>query len=113
MEPKRGAGLGQIIKQSGAFGLDDKVPGFPQIGDLKTDDVRVTLPYCWLSPIDTWDNPSTCAVDTYDLSGDSAKFISRIHNRPDLLPVAKVMEYAAQCDYGALLGYCSSRWPTA
>ncbi len=106
--PKRSAGLAQIIKQSGAFGLDDHVPGFQQIGDLKTDGVRVTLPYCWFSPIDTWDNPSMCAVDTYDLSGDNAKFISRVYNRPDLLPVAKAIEYAEQRDYGALLGYCGS-----
>jgi hypothetical protein len=106
--PKRIAGLAQIIKQSGAFGLDDHVPGFQQIGDLKTDGVRVTLPYCWFSPIDTWDNPSMCAVDTYDLSGDNAKFISRAYNRPDLLPVAKAIEYAEQRDYGALLGYCGS-----
>ena len=105
--PKRIAGLVQIIKQSGAFGLED-VPGFPQIGDFKTEGLRVTLPYCWFSPIDTWDNPSMCAVDTYDLSGDKAKFISRVYNRPDLLPVAKAIEYAEQRDYGALLGYCGS-----
>lgn len=106
--PERIAGLAQIIKQSGAFGLDDKVPGFPQIGDLKTDGPRITIPYCWFSPIDTWDNPSLCAVDTYDLSGDNARFISRVYNRPDLLPVAKAIEYAGQRDYGALLGYCGS-----
>jgi hypothetical protein len=105
--PERIAGLAQIIKQSGAFGLDT-VSGFPKIGDLKTDGPRVTLPYCWFSPIDTWDNPSMCAVDTYDLSGDNAKFISRVYNRPDLLPVAKAIEYAEQRDYGALLGYCGS-----
>jgi hypothetical protein len=49
-----------------------------------------------------------CTVDTYDLSGDNAKFISRVHNRPDLLPVAKAIEYAEQRDYAALLGYCGS-----
>lgn len=102
------AGLAQIIKQTGAFGLDDKVSGFPQIGDLKTEGPRVTLPYCWFSPIDTWDNPSMCAVDTYDLSGDNVKFISRVYNRPDLLPVSKAIQYAEQRDYGALLGYCGS-----
>ena len=106
--PKGSAGLVQIIKQSGAFGLDDKVPGFPQIGDLKTAGPRVTIPYCWFSPIDTWDNPSMCAVDTYGLSGDNVRFISRVYNRPDLLPVAKAIEYAGQRDYGALLGYCGS-----
>jgi hypothetical protein len=107
-DAKRFAGFVQIVKQSGSFGLDDKVPGFPQIGDLKTEGLRVTLPYCWFSPIDTWDNPSMCAVDTYDLSGDRAKFISRAYNRPDLLPVAKAIEYAEQRDYAALLGYCGS-----
>ena len=49
-----------------------------------------------------------CTVDTYDLSGDNARFISRVYNRPDLLPVAKAIEYAEQRDYGALLGYCGS-----
>jgi hypothetical protein len=107
-DAKRFAHFVQIVKQSGSFGLDDKVPGFPQIGDLKTEGLRVTLPYCWFSPIDTWDNPSMCAVDTYDLSGDRAKFISRAYNRPDLLPVAKAIEYAEQRDYAALLGYCGS-----
>jgi hypothetical protein len=106
--PMHIAGLTQIIKQSGAFGLDDKVPGFPQIGKLKTDGSQVTLPYCWFSRIDTWDNPSLCAVDTYDLSGDNARFISRVYNRPDLLPVSKAIEYAEQRDYAALQGYCGS-----
>jgi len=106
-DPERIAGLAQVIKQSGAFGLD-VVPEFPRIGDFKTDGVRITLPYCWFSPIDTWDNPSMCAVDTYDLSGDNVKFISRAYNRPDLLPIAKAIEYAEHRDYGALLGYCGS-----
>ena len=106
-DPEAIPGLTQIIKQSGSFGLD-KVPDFPQIGHFKTEGPQVTIPYCWFSPIDTWDNPSMCAVDTYDLSGDNAKFISRVYNRPDLLPVAKAIEYAEQRDYGALQGYCGS-----
>lgn len=100
--------LEQVIKQAGAFGLDDKVPGFPQIGELRTASLLITLPYCWFSAIDTWDNPSLCAVDTYDLSGDNVRFRSRTYNRPDLVPVAKVIEYAEQRDYRALLGYCAS-----
>jgi hypothetical protein len=105
------AGLGQlrqIIKQDGAFGLDDKVPGFPQIGRLRTEGSRITLPYCWFSPIDTWDNPSLCSVDTYDISGHNVRFRSRIYNRPDLLPIAKALAYAEQRDYRAVLGYCAS-----
>jgi hypothetical protein len=100
--------LRQIIKQAGAFGLDDKVPGFPQIGRLQTEGSLVTLPFCWFSRIDTWDNPSLCAVDTYDISGDNVRFRTRIYNRPDLVPIAKVIEYAEQRDLPAVLGYCAS-----
>lgn len=107
-KPEGAGELAQIFKQSGAFGMDDRVPGFAPIGQLKTEGALVTIPYCWFSAIDTWDNPSMCAVDTYDLSGDNTKFISRAYNRPDLLPVAKAIEYAEQRDYGALMGYCAS-----
>lgn len=106
--------LEQIIKQSGSFGLD-QVPAkptaknpFPGIGELQTKGAIVSLPYCWFSAIDTWDNPSMCAVDTYDLSGDNVKFRSRSYNRPDLLPIAKAIEYAEQHDYPAVLAYCGS-----
>lgn len=97
-----------IIEQAGSLGLDDKVPGFPHIGTLRTEGEQVTLPYCWFSSIDTWDNPSLCAVDTYDLSGDLVRFRSRVYNRPDLVPVARAVKYAQQRDLQALLGYCAS-----
>jgi hypothetical protein len=100
--------LDKIIEQAGALGLDDAVPGFPQIGELRTEGPLVSLPYCSFSAIDTWDNPSLCVLDTYDLSGDEAKFQSRVYNRPELEPVAKVIEYAQKRDYSALLGYCAS-----
>jgi hypothetical protein len=98
----------QIIHQGGSFGLDDNAPGFPQIGELRTDSSLITLPYCWFSAIDTWDNPSLCAVDTYDLSGDVVKFQSRAYNRPDLVPVAKAIGYARERDSAAARGYCAS-----
>ena len=107
-DPKGDGDLEQIIEQSGAFGLDDRVPGFGQIGELRTEGPAVTLPYCWFSQIDTWDNPSLCAVDTYDIAGDHVKFRSREYNRPDLVPIAKVIEYAEQRDYPAVLAYCAS-----
>jgi hypothetical protein len=106
--PEGNGDLEQIIKQAGAFGLDTKVPGFAQIGKLRTEGSLITLPYCWFSPIDTWDNPSLCAVDSYDLSDDDARFRSHAYNRPDLVPVAKVLEYAERRDYLAVLGYCAS-----
>lgn len=98
----------QIIQQDGAIGLDDDVKDFPVIGKLQTENALVTLPYCWFSPIDTWDNPSLCALDTYDLSGDDVRFRSRIYNRPDLVPIAKAIEYAEHRDYPAVLSYCAS-----
>lgn len=107
-DPKGFGDLKQIIKQAGAFGLDDNVSGFPQIGELRTEGLAITLPYCWFSPIDTWDNPSLCAVDTYDLSGDDVRFRSHAYNRPDLLPIAKALAYAEQRDFPAVLGYCAS-----
>jgi hypothetical protein len=106
--PKGAGELAQIIEQDGALGLDDKVPDFEPIGKLQTEGSLVTLPYCWFSPIDTWDNPSLCAVDSYDLEGDQVRFRSRTFNRPDLVPVAKAIEYAEKRDYPAVLGYCVS-----
>ena len=99
--------LEQIIHQAGALGLGD-VEGFPQIGELRTEGSLITLPYCQFSAIDTWDNPSLCAVDTYDLSGDDVKFQSRAYNRPDLVPVAKAIGYATERDFAAARGYCAS-----
>lgn len=107
-DPKSIGNLEQIIELNGAIGLDDKVPGFAQIGDFQTKGPKITLPYCWFSAIDTWDNPSLCAVDTYDISGDKVKFLSRAYNRPDLVPIAKVIEYSKQRDYPAVRGYCAS-----
>jgi hypothetical protein len=78
------------------------------IGKLRTEGPRITLPYCWFSRIDTWDNPSLCALDTYDLTGEDVKFRSRVYNRPDLVPIAKAIEYAEQRDYPAVLAYCTS-----
>ncbi len=106
-DPTGSGSLDQIIKQAGSFGLSEE-PEFPYIGELRTEGSQITLPYCWFSPIDTWDNPRLCAVDTYDLSSDNIQFRSRVYNRPDLLPIAKALEYAEQRDYRAVLGYCAS-----
>jgi hypothetical protein len=108
--------LDQVIKQSGAFGMDEAANGgkptrrdpFAAIGKLQTQGSLIALPYCWFSAIDTWDNPSLCALDIYDLSGDSVRFRSRAYNRPDLLPIAKAIEYAEKHDLPAVRGYCVS-----
>jgi hypothetical protein len=105
--PEGDGDLEQIIKQAGSFGLGP-VSGFPQIGELRTEGSSITLPYCWFSPIDTWDNPSLCAVDQYDLSGDQVRFRAHTYNRPDLVPVAKAIEYAERRDLPAVLAYCAS-----
>ena len=106
--PRQGTSLDNVVSQGGAFGLDDKVPGFEPIGTLQTQGPIITLPYCWFSDIDTWNNPSLCAVDTYDLSGPAVRFRSRKVNRPDLLPIAKALEYARVREYEAVRGYCDS-----
>lgn len=106
----------QIVKQKGSFGMDEEADGktptpkdpFAPIGKVETKGPIVALPYCWFSAIDTWDNPSMCALDTYDLSGDTVKFRSRTYNRPDLLPIAKAIEYAQNHDFRAVRGYCAS-----
>jgi hypothetical protein len=106
--PEDSGDLEKIIKQSGSFGLNGNVRGFPEIGQFRAEGLLITLPYCWFSAIDTWDNPNLCALDSYDLSGDVIKFRSRRYNRPDLIPVAKSIEYAEQRDYPAVRGYCAS-----
>jgi hypothetical protein len=115
-DPNDVVGSSQIIKQEGALGMDEAFSGgvpnlkepFAPIGKLDTKGSIIALPYCWFSAIDTWDNPSMCALDRYDLSGDSVKFRSRSCNRPDLLPVAKAIEYAENHDLPAVRGYCAS-----
>jgi hypothetical protein len=101
-------GIDKLIGIKGARGLDDQVKGFPWIGEFHADGPLIDLPYCWFSPIETWDNPSLCAVDRYDLSGDGIRFVSRRVNRPDLLPIAKALEYAQKRDFGAVRGYCTN-----
>lgn len=100
--------LNNVLDITGSLGLDDRVPGFPQIGEFKTAGTRISLPWCWFSPIDTWDNPSLCAEDTWDVSGDRITFVARRWNRPDLLPIAKALDYAAHQDYPAVRSYCAN-----
>jgi hypothetical protein len=117
--PREMAGPNEFIRLQGAvsrFGPDgrrkpsekDKEYWFEPIGQLRTQGALITLPYCWFSAIDTWDNPSLCAVNSYDISADRARFIRSVSNRPDLLPIAKAIEYAQARDYPAVLAYCGS-----
>ncbi|MHB8502380.1 MAG: hypothetical protein ACYDCG_17405 [Candidatus Acidiferrales bacterium] len=117
--PENFGNLAEFIKVEGAGSQEDPIDkthpskkdlssSFPPIGKLQTTGSFITLPYCWFSQIDTWDNPSLCAVDSYDISQDHVHFIRRVTNRPDLLPVARAMEYGQAHDYPALLAYCAS-----
>ena len=47
-------------------------------------------------------------MDSYDISGDRVRFAGAVFNRPDLVPVAKVIQYAEARDYPAVLAYCGS-----
>lgn len=106
--PENGGMADRIISVKGAQGLDDQVKGFSQIGKLHTEGPVIDLPYCWWSAIDTWDNPSMCAVDRFDLSGDGIRFVSRRVNRPDLLPIVRAAEYAEKRDFPAVRAYCTN-----
>jgi hypothetical protein len=108
--------LSELLQQRGSFGLDQAADGhgptekdpFAAVGRLNSKGARITRPYCTFTAIDTWDNPSLCAVDTYDLSGDDMQFAERRSNRPEPVPVAKAIEYAEKHYYPAVLAYCGS-----
>ncbi len=118
-DPQNSGDLSEFIKLEGSVSQEEPASGgktseserldlFSPIGNLQTHGPLITLPYCWFSAIDTWDNPSLCAVNTYDLSGDHVQFICGVVNRPDLLPIAKAIQYAQAHDYPAVLAYCGS-----
>lgn len=78
------------------------------VGRLRTKGTTIQLPYCFFSAVDTWDNPTLCAADSFDLSGDKPLFSGRIYNSPDLVTVARAIQYAETHDYSAIRGYCAS-----
>ncbi|MGI4830819.1 MAG: hypothetical protein ACRYFU_21900 [Janthinobacterium lividum] len=109
-------GLSKSIEQDGAFGLDQAADGrkpsrkdpFHPVGQLSTKGSRLTLPYCWFSALDWWDNPSLCAVDEYRIVGEDIVFRSRRYNHPELVPIARAYEYARAHELPAMLGYFRS-----
>lgn len=96
----------EFLKIEGAEGLDDTAS--VHVGRLKTEGPVLELPYCFFSAVDTWDNPTLCAADTFDLSGDTPHFTGRRYNRPDLVTVAMAISHAEAHDALALRGYCAS-----
>ncbi len=104
--PDHGQSALEIIKIEGAEGLDEAAS--THVGRLSTTGKTIQLPYCFFSAVDTWDNPTLCAADSFDLSGDNPHFAGRVYNRPDLVAVAKAVQYAKAHDYIALRGYCAS-----
>jgi hypothetical protein len=96
----------QMINIQGAEGLDDTAS--KHVGKLSTSGKIITLPYCFFSAVDTWDNPTLCAADSFDLSGDAARFIGRIYNAPDLVVVNNAIRHAQARDHAALRAYCTS-----
>ena len=106
----------EVLTQEGAFGMDQAADGkapsaanpFAPIGKLVTEGAVLKLPYCTFTGIDTWDNPSLCTLDRYDISGATIHFLSRTYNRPELVPVAKALGYAAEHDLPATRAYCAS-----
>lgn len=104
--PELGDGEDQIIKIEGAEGLDDTAS--QQVGRLRISGNTIQLPYCFFSAVDTWDNPTLCAADSFDVSGDVPRFIRRVYNSPDLVVVNNAIHHAQARDYAALRGYCAT-----
>lgn len=102
--PQNTGDINRFIKLEGAVSHYD----LNAIGTLQTQGSIIALPYCWFSSIDTLDNPTLCALNSYDISRDRVRFVSTAYNLPDLLPVAKAIEYAQARDYPAVLAYCGS-----
>jgi len=109
--------LETILHQTGVLsgeGMFDEVqsPGsqathitVPAIGKLETSGKLISLPYCWFSAVDTYVQATLCSVDTYDLSGNTVRFVGRRTNRPDLETIARATKYAQARDLRALLPY--------
>lgn len=104
--PEAGQFPTEIIKIEGAEGV-----GYAEskhVGKLSTAGKIIQLPYCFFSAVDTWDNPTLCAADSFDLSEDDSRFIGRIYNSPDLVVVNNAIHYAQAHDYTAVRAYCAS-----
>jgi hypothetical protein len=106
-DPEESGGLAsEVVKIEGSEGIGGE--SLSKMDKLLTEGPVIKLPYCWFSAIDTWDNPTLCAVDSYDLSGNRVRFVGSVFNSPDLLAVARAIEYAKARDYPAVLAYCGS-----
>jgi hypothetical protein len=104
--PGEGQSPVEIIKIEGAEGADDAAS--THVGKLRTTGETIQLPYCFFSAVDTWDNPTLCAADSFDLAANRPAFIGRTYNRPDLVTVARAIQYAEAHDYNSVRGYCAS-----
>ncbi|MBV9932210.1 MAG: hypothetical protein JO013_14880 [Alphaproteobacteria bacterium] len=96
----------QILSIEGAEGLDPAES--KHVGTLRTSGRVIQLPYCFFSAVDTWDNPTLCAADSFDLSGDAPRFVGRIYNLPDLAAVNNAIRHAQARDLRAVRAYCAS-----
>jgi hypothetical protein len=74
-------------------------------GTVQITAKTVVLPYCRPSAVETHGGPVLCDVDTYDVSGEDIRFVSRTTNRPDLDAIAKLIEYAQGRDVLAASAY--------
>ncbi len=111
--PQSEEALDEFIKLEGnpsqpGLTTDKPEEEFPAVGEPQTHGPLLSLPYCWHSPLDTWDHPNLCAVNSYDISGDRVHFTGTVFSRPDLVPIARVIEHAQARDYPAVLAYCGS-----
>jgi hypothetical protein len=79
----------------------------PSIWNFKTNGAVITIPYCWHSAVDSWAAAHLCSVDSYDVSGDTLRFVGTKTNYPDLETVALVAKHGQARDEVAVRGYCA------
>lgn len=85
-----------------------KKPLSPLYDTFKASGKTITLPYCQHSSVVELMSQILCMADTYDLSDDRVRFISRAINRPDLYAVVKALEHAQNGEAAAVRAYAVS-----
>ena len=78
-------------------------------GKLQTTGKVIAIPYCWSGDLHfTTVSAPICSLDTYDLSGDTARLVGTQDDPEDLALIEKVIESAESQNLGALAGHCKS-----
>ncbi len=95
--------LTEILKKQSAFSEDGPKWKFDTSGRI------IRVPYCWSGPLVLGSvSAPICSVDTYDLSGNIARFARTEDDPADLALISRVVEYAQRHIFEALNPLCTS-----